>query len=111
MEKDNVVNFIEWGKERSEKIKHEYLKEILVNKGLEVNDDNIALVEYDMDFSDDLKQVINENNLLSLIKDGNEVVSYGMRNNRIQLHFSDGNSIEFFVDINGKIQTNLHKLR
>lgn len=109
MEKDNVVNFIEWGKEKIERIKKDYLKEILERKGLEVSEDNIKLLEYDMDFSDELKQEINENNLLSLIKDRNEVISYGMKNNRIQLHFSNGESIEFFVDINGKIQTDLYK--
>ncbi|MDR3585168.1 MAG: hypothetical protein P4L59_07565 [Desulfosporosinus sp.] len=107
MEKDKLVNIIEWEKERYERIKRDYLKKYLLKKGLEASDDNIKLAEYDFDFdfSDGLKHAINESNLLSLVIHGNEIVSYALNNNTIQLHFSKSNSIEFFVDINGKIQT------
>lgn len=110
MEKDKLVDIIEWEKERYERIKREYLKKYLLKRGLEASEDNIKLAEYDFDFdfSDGLKHAINESNLLSLIRDGNEVVSYELNNNNtIQLHFSKSDSIEFFVDTNGKIQTKL----
>ncbi|MDR3600215.1 MAG: hypothetical protein P4L49_07005 [Desulfosporosinus sp.] len=109
MEKDKLVDIIQWEKERYEKIKTEYLKKYLLKKGIEATEDNIKLAEYDFDFdfSDGLKHAINESNLISLIRDGNEVVSYGLNNNTIQLHFSKSDSIEFFVDTNGKIQTKL----
>ncbi|MDR3542118.1 MAG: hypothetical protein P4L69_14285 [Desulfosporosinus sp.] len=109
MEKDKLVNIIEWEKERYERIKKEYLKKYLLKKGIEASEDNIKLAEYDFDFdfSDGLKHAINESNLLSLIKEGNEIVSYELNNNTIQLHFSKSDSIEFFVDTNGKIQAKL----
>ena len=110
MEKDKLVDIIEWEKERYERIKREYLKKYLVKKGLEASEENIKLAEYDFefDFSDGLKYAINESNLLSLIKEGNELVAYRLNNNNtIQLHFSKSDSVEFFVDTNGKIQTKL----
>jgi len=108
VEKDKLVDLIGWEKERYEKIKREYFKKYLLRNGLEVTEENIKLVEYDFDFnSDELKHEINESNMLSLITDGNEVTSYVLNDNTIQLHFSKSNSIEFFVDKKGQIQTKL----
>ena len=111
VEKDKlVVDLIGWEKDRHDKIKREYFKKYLLKNGLEVTEENIKLAEHDFDpDSDELKHEINESNLLSLITDGNEVVSYRLNPNTIQLHFSKGDSIEFFVDTKGYIQTKLIK--
>ncbi|MDR3542522.1 MAG: hypothetical protein P4L69_16410 [Desulfosporosinus sp.] len=110
MEKDKLVELMGWEKERYEKIKREYFKKYLLKNGLEVTEENIRLAEYEFDFnSDELKHDINQSNMLSLIVDGNEVVSYVLNDTAIQLNFSTSDSIEFFVDQKGHIQTRLLK--
>ena len=110
MDKHTIVNLEEWITERSERIKLEYLEKYLSEKGLESSEDNMKLAEYDIDFTDGLKNAINENNLLSLIDDETGVVSYRLENTKIKLQFSNGYIFEVFVDTNGKIQTSLAKI-
>lgn len=109
MEKDKIVELSGWEKERYEKIKREYFKKYLLQNGLEASKENIERAEYEFDFPEELRQVMNESNMLSLITDGNEIVSYGLNDNMIQLHFSKSDSIEFVVDTKGHIQTKLIK--
>jgi len=101
------VDLKEYKEKRSDKIRNDYLKEVLEKRGLEINEENLKLAEaeYGPEFSDELKQTINEHNLSYLIKDENGLISSGYKKKKIMLLFASGDKLEIMVDLNGELQT------
>jgi hypothetical protein len=108
-DKENKTIFIaDWTQKKKRELIIKYLEE----NGIEVTDENIEKVEFDLDFSDELKESLNEMNLDKLTT--KEIsVSHKYSPEKITISFPDKDEpgclvdLDIYVDLNGKLQTNL----
>ncbi|WP_186578033.1 hypothetical protein [Aquibacillus kalidii] len=103
---NKTIDLKEWKIKKKKDRIIKYLEE----NGVKATEENIEKVEYELDFSEELQQNINESNLDKLIDKGVVVSSY-FSSEKMHLIFplENGGTIklDIFVDLKGKLQTDI----
>lgn len=113
MEKGNkMVSIYDWGNKK----KQEAIINILTKLGHEPTQENISMMEYEIDFTEDIQNDINELNLDELVRK-ECAVAYKYHPEKIELMFPDkdkaGCLVEFeiYVDLKGQLQTKIRTFK
>jgi hypothetical protein len=107
MEK-KTVDINQYRVEKGEKLLNAYLEAFLINKGLDVTEENLEIARYEFDFSDELKEELNEYHVEKFYDAGLITHKIGMK--KLTLTFNAGKgdgstkTLVVWVDVNGNLQ-------